>query len=101
MRQEVIYGIPVIVLLALVIAIASDYCRPLPIPQEIASITIPAPFNTLCYIDSFGPEAPELQVIVEANPSHLGNLIAASATGPIGSPSISESPSPSPEIPET
>jgi hypothetical protein len=59
MRQEFKYSIPIVVLLALIFAIASDYCRPIPLPEKIVTIEIPQPFNPICYVASFKPESPE------------------------------------------
>ncbi len=61
MRKELEYSIPIVVLLALIVAIASDYCRPFPLPEKIVTIEIPQPFNPFCYVASFKPEAPEFQ----------------------------------------
>ena len=71
MKQKFNYGIPIVVLLALIFAIASDYCRPLPLPEQVLTITAPKPFNPFCYVADFKPEAPEIINTYDLN----GNLL--------------------------
>lgn len=100
MRQEINYGIPIVVILALIVAIASDYCLPTPTTNNGPTISTSSPFNPFCYVDSFKPEAPEFQT--SSPVPQYSNILAVNSTGTsIGSPSVSASPSPSPEIPES
>lgn len=98
MKKEDKYGIPVVVLLALVITVASDYCDSSPLHNKVVSISSPS-FDPICYVASYKPEAPEIQ---SRNPiPQYSNIFAINASGTaIGSPSTSASPSPSPEIPD-
>ncbi len=84
MRQEFKYSVPIVVLLALIIAIASDYCRPLPLPEKIVTIEIPYPFNPSCYVASFKPEAPELQSTTTTTNNGL-NLSTVTYSGTVNS----------------
>lgn len=84
MRQELRYSVPTVVLLALIVAIASDYCRPLPLPKKVLTIEIPQPFNPLCYVASFKPEAPEFQSTTTTTNNSL-NLSTVTYSGTVSS----------------
>lgn len=104
MRQEVNYGIPIIVLLALIAAITSDYCRPFPLSNKIASLDIPSSFNPFCYVADFSPEPPEISTHTTTS-SSLNNPLSVSATGTafnsLGTTTtLQAQASPSEEIPE-
>lgn len=102
MKQGVEYGIPIVVLLALIFSIASGYCIQIPtLSPRIATIEIPEPFNPYCYVASFKPEAPEISVSSSmSTPLRSLSYITASGTtaNSASLPSIAlASPSPSPE----
>ena len=80
LTQELRYSVPTVVLLALIVAIASDYCRPLPLQEKGLTIEIPQPFNPLCYVASFKPEAPEFQSINTTTSNSL-NLSTVTYSG--------------------
>lgn len=61
MRRELKLSISPIVLLALVLAITSEYCQPSPVSSISSAIRNQSPLNPYCYIKSFSSEPPELQ----------------------------------------
>ena len=80
MRHEFIYGIPIVVILALIASIASDFCRPFPTFHNGYSFESPSSFNPFCYVADFKPEAPEFQ----STSTTTSNNLSLSTTSYVG-----------------
>ena len=80
MKQEIKYTLSPIVLLALRFAIISEYCQPTPIENFTSYIRNEIPFNPYCYVKSFNPEQPEIQMTITTTSSVSSSAVVGTAT---------------------
>lgn len=81
------------IVLALILAITSEYCSPkqgISGDERIYTASPSSSFNPFCHIKRFGPESPETHSPYQASPYYMTSSTVASGT------SIYPSPSPAP-----